>query len=77
MKILLTAAQQESFLTWARQITSAEVDAGCEPSGVRVEVTFGGPFGNHAEAVAGSQRLELGSVEVELCLVARQEIETN
>lgn len=66
MIIYTTTAQDSTLQDWYRQILRAHHDDGCEPPGFTLEIELGLPshYGISATAVCGSQRLELGDVEV-------------
>lgn len=66
MIIRLSLAQERKLLEWSGRHTEAEVNADCLPSGYVLEISITGPFGEYAQARAGSRVLDLGPVEVEL-----------
>lgn len=66
MHIRLSREQTKSLLKWARKITTAHIDADCEPPGYDLHIAIGGGYPSSVEAISGSSRLDLGDVDVDL-----------
>ena len=69
MHICLSREQTTCLLAWSRKITTAHVEADCEPPGYYLKVSVGAGFPSSIEATSGSSRLDLGDVEVDLVKV--------
>jgi hypothetical protein len=63
MRIELNPEQQRRLFEWAAKVTKAHVDAGCEPPGYELVISFG-PLENLAQAHSGTASLDLGEVLV-------------
>lgn len=66
MHIRLSREQTESLLEWAGKITTAHVEADCEPPGYCLQVSIGAGYPSCVEAISGSVRYDLGDVDVDL-----------
>ena len=64
--IELSDEQRELLWGFARPHTAAQLQAGCEPPTVRLEIELGGPYGSEACAVIGSARRGLGEVVIQV-----------
>jgi len=65
MTITLTKEQQDKLLNWSGRFVDAEVSGDMEPTGYVLEISVS-PCGHEAEAVRGRDRLELGTVQVQV-----------
>ncbi len=67
-KLVITfdEAVTEKYLELARGKTTAEVDADRCPSGVKIMIDIGGPWGSSASSVRGNDCIDLGDVDVDL-----------
>jgi hypothetical protein len=63
--IRLSPEQQHDLLEWSERITAAHVGEDCLPPGYELIVSVSSEFAT-AEARCGSQRLDLGDVDVSL-----------
>ena len=66
MNINFSIEQQAALLNWVANITSSEVDSNIEPSGYCLEIFICPPWPEQACAVKGSNRLDLGDVQLNL-----------
>ena len=66
MVITLTLEQQTQLLAWTRRITEDHINAELMPPGYTLHIEIGAPFPPDARAMCGSERLELGDVDVKL-----------
>lgn len=64
LHIRLSPEQTRCLHEWAAARTTAEVEAGCEPAGFRLDIAIGGGIPVFAEAISGGSRLDLGEVDV-------------
>lgn len=70
MHIRLSREQTKSLLKWAGKITTAHVDADCEPPEYYLHIAIGAGCTSSVEAISGSSRLDLGDIDVDLIEVA-------
>ncbi len=66
MIVRLSTAQQIRLLDWSEAIGRGHVAAGCEPPGYELVITVAEPYMTTARAESGSDRIELGDVDIEL-----------
>lgn len=67
MQITLSVERTGRLLEWVGELATAEVDAGCEPSGYSLTMRAGAAtYGCDVVARYGSAVLELGQVDVVL-----------
>lgn len=66
MHIRLSRQQTQRLLKWAGRSTEDEVEADCEPSGYYLEINVGAGYPSTIEAISGSERLDLGDVDVSM-----------
>ena len=64
MQITLSAPQVQRLREFIAQISTAHLEAECEPPGYSITVSFAGPLGNDAAAQCGAHSLDLGEVQV-------------
>lgn len=64
LHVRLSLEQTRRLHEWAMAWTAHEVEAGCEPSGFRLDITMGGGIPPIAEAIGVGGCLELGEVDV-------------
>lgn len=66
MVITLTLEQQTQLLAWAGRITEDHINAESMPPGYTLHIEVGAPFPPDAWARCGSDRIELGDVDIKL-----------
>lgn len=66
LHICLSREQTACLLEWVGKITTAHVEADCEPPGYYLRIAVGAGYPSSIEATSGSSRLDLGDVEVDL-----------
>lgn len=64
MQITISPEQVQRLRELVEPINLAHLKEECEPPGFSILISFGGPYGNDAEARCGNQTVDLGEVGV-------------
>jgi hypothetical protein len=64
LSINFSAAQILKINDWIGKINFAHLHEESQPPGFEIVISFAGPFGQWADAVCGSEKIELGEVEI-------------
>lgn len=64
MEIILSPEQVLLINSLVNPINIAHIDAGCEPPGFTIAISFLGPYGNDAVGQCGKQTVDLGEVTI-------------
>lgn len=66
MKISLSPQQQAALFEWSSRTTEAHADEDCEPPSYTLEIHVSPALPTYATACSGSERIDLGEVEIEV-----------
>lgn len=65
LSIILDDNQERLLLEWAGELTKAEAEADCEPSGYEIVISVS-PYGTDVEARSGHRSLALGTCQLRI-----------